>query len=80
MNNDIVNKQRANSPVVMAMPGRVDFARARPLQWRQFVHLVANKKQNNYLGLLNPNHMQCDPCTINYDAVIKMESYDQDSG
>ena len=64
----------------MNMPGRVSFAQKKPLEWRQFVHLVANKEQNNFLGLLNPNHIQCDPCNINYDAVIKMENYDEDSG
>ena len=72
--------KRKQSPVVWSMPGRVDFARNKPLQWIQFLHLVANKEQDNYLGLLNPNYRQCDPCTIKYDAVIKMENYDEDSG
>ena len=61
------------------VPGRVDFARKKPVLWRQFVHLVANKDEHNYLGLLNPNYRQCNPCNINYDAVIKMENYATDS-
>ena len=61
------------------LPGRADFARKKPLQWEEFLHLVANKEEN-YLGLLNPNYMQCAPCSIQYDAVIKMENFNQDSG
>ena len=59
----------------MARPGRIDFSGAKPLKWRQFLHLVAETKDVNYLGLLNPNYIQCDPCMVNYDAVIKMETY-----
>ena len=71
--------QRKKSPAIFELPGRADFARTKPLQWRQFIHLVAIKEQDNYLGLLNPNHRQCDPCNIKYDAVIKMENYGEDS-
>ena len=71
--------KRKKNPGVMVKTGRVDFARAKPLQWRQFLHLVAVNYQENYLGLLDPNYKRCDPCTIKYDAVIKMETFTEDS-
>jgi len=75
----MMDLRREHNPAVFNMPGRVDFARKKPVLWRQFVHLVAIKEEYNYLGLLNPNHRQCNPCNIKYDAVIKMEDFDKDS-
>ena len=57
-----------------------DFAQAKPLKWNKYIHLVANSKEESYLGLLNPNNIHCNPCMFHYDAVIKMETFDRDSG
>ena len=71
--------QQKKSPGVFARPGRKDFALPRPPSWSQFLHLVASSKEKKYLGLLEANHQHCDPCNIQYDAVIHMNNFGQDS-
>ena len=72
--------KKKKSPAVMNRPGRSDFAQAKPLKWNKYLHLVAISKEESYLGLLHPNHIHCNPCMFDYDAVIKMENFDRDSG
>ena len=57
-------------------PRRSDFVSRK--SWSEFLDLVSVSRPN-YLGLLNPFHVGCDPCTYHYDAVVKMESFTQDA-
>lgn len=56
-------------------PSRSDFVKKK--SWPQFLDLVASSRPN-YLGLLNPFNVGCDPCTYHYDAVVKMETFQED--
>ena len=57
-------------------PRRSDFVSRK--SWSEFLDLVSVSRPN-YLGLLNPFHVGCDPCTYHYDAVVKMESFTPDA-
>ena len=46
---------------------------------QDYLRLVADSPQRNYLGLLLPLSQGCQPCTVRYDAVIRMETFVQDS-
>ena len=35
--------------------------------------------QVNYLGLLEPLHRKCSPCTYHYNAIVHMETFNRDS-
>ena len=48
-----------------------------PRTWQEYLVAVAAANQN-YLGLLNPFYRGCDPCTYHYDAIIRMETFEQD--
>ena len=63
----------------MKVVGRSDFQGAHVPSWLEYLHLVAESKQKNYLGLLLPVYLGCDPCSIQYDAVVKMETFNADS-
>lgn len=73
---------------------RPDFPRGGPApSWDQFVSLVAaryshhcskpryfsSSDSDNYLGLMRTLAAGCDPCSFHYDAVVRMESYEEDS-
>ena len=64
----------------MNREGRSDFHRESPLPWDEYLTLLAQSSQENYLGLLLPLYRRCDPCHVQYDAVIKMETFQQDLG
>ena len=36
-------------------------------------------KEDYLKGFLHPLHCVCEPCTFHYDAVLRMETFDQDS-
>ena len=57
-------------------PSRSDFFS--PRTWPEYLDLVAKSDDLNYLGLLYPFHLRCRICTFNYDAIIKMETYEED--
>ena len=57
-------------------PGRSDFFTNRT--WPQFLELVAASRDPNYLGLLLPLHLRCAPCTFSYDAILNMDTFEQD--
>ena len=46
---------------------------------QDYLRLVADSPPRNYLGLLLPLSQGCQPCTVRYDAVIRMETFVQDS-
>ena len=71
--------QTKESPLVMKVKGRADFQGAHVPSWLEYLQLVAASKLKNYLGLLLPVYLGCDPCSIKYDAVVKMETFDADS-
>ena len=59
---------------------RPDFPKGgEPPTWEKFIFLVATSTSNNYLGMMRPLMVGCGPCTYKYDAVIMMETYDQDT-
>ena len=64
----------------MNRKGRQDFQTDGnlPLGWDQYLQLLAETKEENYLGLLLPLHRKCAPCDVQYDAIIKMENFSQD--
>ena len=35
--------------------------------------------QKNYLGLLLPVYLDCDPCFVQYEALVRMETFNADS-
>ena len=57
-------------------PGRSDFFTNRT--WPEFLELVAASRDPNYLGLLLPLHLRCAPCTFSYDAILNMDTFEQD--
>ena len=57
-------------------PGRSDFFTKRT--WPEFLELVAASRDPNYLGLLLPLHLRCAPCTFSYDAILNMDTFEQD--
>ena len=57
-------------------PGRSDFFTNRT--WPQFLELVAASRDPNYLGLLLPLPLRCAPCTFQYDAILNMDTFEQD--
>ena len=63
----------------MKVKGRSDFQGAHVPSWLEYLNLVAESKQKNYLGLLLPVYLGCDPCSVQYDAVIRMETFNADS-
>ena len=56
-------------------PGRSDFLISR--KWEEYLDLIA-ENDLNYLGLLYPFHLRCEPCRYNYDAIIRMETFQED--
>ena len=64
----------------MNRKGRQDFQTGGevPLGWDQYLELLAESEEENYLGLLLPLHRKCVPCDVQYDAIIKMENFNQD--
>ena len=64
----------------MNRKGRHDFQTKDgvPLGWNQYLKLLAETEEENYLGLLRPLHRKCVPCDVHYDALIKMENFNQD--
>ena len=68
---------KANPEVVdpEKYPGRRDFLI--PRRWEEYLDLIA-ENDLNYLGLLYPFHLRCDPCRYNYDAIIRMETFEED--
>ena len=64
----------------MNRKGRQDFQTGGgvPLGWDQYLQLLAETEEENYLGLLLPLHRKCVPCDVHYDALIKMENFNQD--
>ena len=59
---------------------RPDFPKGgTPPTWEKFIYLVATSTSTNYLGMMRPLVVGCGPCTYHYDAVIMMETYDQDT-
>ena len=71
--------QAIESPMVMKVSGRSEWAGQKVPSWLQYLQMVANSKQKNYLGLLLPLYLGCDPCKLNYDAVIRMETFNADT-
>ena len=71
--------QSIESPLVMKVAGRSDFQGAHVPSWLEYLRLVAESKQKNYLGLLLPVYLGCDPCNMQYDAVVRMETFNADS-
>ena len=63
----------------MKVAGRSDFQGPHVPSWLEYLHLVAESKQKNYLGLLLPVYLGCDPCSVRYDAVVRMETFIADS-
>ena len=59
----------------MKVKGRSDFQGAHVPSWLEYLNLVAESKQKKYLGLLLPVYLGCDPCSVQYDAVIRMETF-----
>ena len=57
-------------------PGRSDFFIEK--SWIEFLDLVSKSDDLNYLGLLYPLSHRCLPCTIRYDVILKMETYEED--
>ena len=45
----------------------------------EYLHLMAESKENNYLGLLLPVCLDCDPCSVQYEALVRMETFNADS-
>ena len=73
----MVDMSRADSESFLERP---DFPKGgTPPTWEKFIYLVATSTSNNYLGMMRPLVVGCGPCTYEYDAVIMMETYDQDS-
>ena len=62
----------------MNRKGRRDFHGEDPPDWEEYLVLLADTSEPNYLGLLLPLHRKCLPCQLQYDAVIKMESFQED--
>ena len=64
----------------MKRKGRHDFQTDGdvPLGWDRYLQLLAETEEENYLGLLLPLHRKCVPCDVHYDALIKMENFNQD--
>ena len=64
----------------MKRKGRQDFQTEGevPLGWAQYLELLAESEEENYLGLLLPLHRKCVPCDVQYDAIIKMENFNKD--
>ena len=59
---------------------RPDFPKGgTPPTWERFIYLVANSSSKNYLGMMRPLVVGCGPCAYHYDAVIMMETYNQDT-
>ena len=56
-------------------PGRSDFLASRT--WEEYLDLIA-KNDLNYLGLPYPFHLRCEPCRYDYDAIIRMETFEED--
>ena len=73
----MVDMSKADSDSFLERP---DFPKnGTPPIWEEFIHLVVNSTSRNYLGMMRPMVTGCGPCTYNYDAVIMMETYDQDT-
>ena len=64
----------------MNRKGRRDFQTGGgvPLGWDHYLDLVADTETENYLGLLLPLYRKCVPCDVHYDAIIRMENFNQD--
>ena len=62
----------------MNRKGRRDFQTELPLAWDEYLALLAETSDENYLGLLLPLNRKCVPCDVQYDAVIKMETFQHD--
>ena len=59
---------------------RPDFPKGgTPPTWEKFIYLVATSSSKNYLGMMRPLVAGCGPCAYHYDAVIMMETFDEDS-
>ena len=56
------------------------FPRKNPPTWEQYIHLVATRDRARDLNGLSGGVVEkCSPCHYNFDAVIKMESFNKDS-
>lgn len=78
--NYLMDARARRSPLVMNVKGRVDFQKRLPPTWAAFIHKLARSNKTSYLGLLQPLYDQCKPCSLNYKAIVHMETFDQDSG
>ena len=73
----MVDMSRSDSETFIERP---DFPRGKPPpSFYEFVSLVAKSTASNYLGMMRPLAVGCGPCTFNFDAVIHMETYDEDT-
>ena len=56
------------------------FPRSDPPSWEEYLHLVAVKdKAKDLNGLSGGVFEKCSPCSYHFDAVIKMETFAEDS-
>ena len=56
------------------------FPRKNPPTWEQYIHLVATRDPARDInGLSGGVYEKCSPCEYHYDAVIKMETFNEDS-
>ena len=59
---------------------RPDFPKGgTPPTWEKFIYLVATSISSNYLGMMGALVAGCGPYSYSYDAVIMIETYDQDT-
>jgi len=59
------------------LKNRPDFGEGRHPSWEKYIRSVVS--EDNYLGLTRPLYLTCNLCKNQYDAIIMMETYTEDS-
>ena len=70
--NFMLYQTQQNGKIFKKFPGK------NPPSWEKYISLVA-KREPAYDGLSDSVFDKCSPRTYHYDAVIMMETFDQDS-
>merc|ERR1711892_211765 len=59
------------------LKNRPDFGEGSHPTWEKYIRAVVS--EDNYLGLTRPLYLTCNLCKNQYDAIIMMETYTEDS-